>query len=452
MLQAFLAYILKNKLLPQKGTTLLAVSGGVDSVVMSALFHQAQLDFAIAHCNFGLRGTASDDDATWVRTLAKQYAVACYAHTLDVRAYAHKHSVSLQMAARTLRYTWFQQLCLQYGFKKVATAHHLNDNLETVILHLTRGTGIAGLHGIPAQQDRYIRPLLFATKKEISKYAQEAGLIWREDSSNRYDNYQRNLVRNQVVPQLRKLNPRLEVTFKCTLTRMVQTEAVFNEHVERIQKKIGHYEGSFYYIAIHTIKDQIWAPVVAWELLKAFGFNFAQINQLLTQKNTKNGAMMETGSHQLYVDRGHWIVIPRVTHNTTTYMLPRTTRSLKVPPYTLACTHISYTQYTIGASRQVAALDSTQLHFPLTIRKWQPGDVFYPLGMQKKKKISDFLIDTKVPIPLKAQTWVVTSDDKIVWVMGHRIDERFKIIATTQQVYEMRLNAPLKQAAQKPLK
>jgi tRNA(Ile)-lysidine synthase len=438
MLQAFLSFILKKKLLPQNGPTLLAVSGGVDSVVMSTLFYQAELSFAMAHCNFGLRGVASDQDESWVRALAKQYSVDFYTHSFDVPTYARLQGISTQMAARTLRYAWFRTLCVDHGFAKVATAHHVNDSLETVLMHLTKGTGIAGLHGIVPAQGRYIRPLLFAKKVEILQYARTRGLDWREDSSNRQDNYQRNLIRHQVIPWLQKLNPNLETTFGLTLERLTQVEAVFNERVESVCQQICRYQDSNYYVAIHAIRDQPWAPVVVWELLKSFGFSFTQINNLFARKHP-SGTMVASTSHRLYIDRGHWIVTPYAASNSQCYTINFTTKDLAVPPHQLQCTHIPRAQYAIMANEEVAALDRSLLRFPLVVRKWQPGDVFYPLGMQQRKKLSDFLIDNKVPVPLKAQVWVVTSSNQIVWVIGHRIDDRFKVTASTQQVYEIRL-------------
>ena len=437
MLKAFLNFALQKNLLPQKGPTLLAVSGGVDSIVMSALFHRAKLSFAIAHCNFGLRGLASNQDEAWVRTLAQKYQVACYTHTFDVTTYARAQGVSIQMAARTLRYTWFQELCEKHGFEKVATAHHCNDNLETVLLRLAKGTGIAGLHGILPAQDRYIRPLLFAKKADIIKYAQLERLTWREDSSNEQDKYERNLIRNQVVPILQQLNNNLETTFKHTLERLGQVETIFNEQVSAIRQRICYYQGNDYYVAIHAIKDEPWASVVAWELLKAFGFNFIQISNLLAREHA-SGAVVETTGYRLYVDRQHWIITAQTNLSAQTYYtIHATTTSLSTPAYTFRCTYIPKEQYTVVAHKEVAALDSAQLKFPLTIRRWQPGDAFYPLGMQQRKKLSDFLIDNKVPIPIKERVWVVTSKDNIVWIIGHRIDDRFKITAHTQQVYEI---------------
>jgi tRNA(Ile)-lysidine synthase len=385
MLDAFLSFILKNKLLPQRSPTLLAVSGGVDSVVMSALFRQAKLHFAIAHCNFGLRGVVSDQDEAWVRALAQQYGVDFYTRSFDVATHARSQGISIQMAARTLRYAWFQALCDKQGFEKVATAHHGNDNLETVLLHLTKGTGIAGLRGISPARGRYIRPLLFASKAEIRAHAQKEGLSWREDDSNRKDTYQRNLIRNQVVPWLKKINPSLETTFARTLERLTQAETIFNDQVATIRQQICHYQDTNYYLAIHAIQDKSWAPVVAWELLKPFGFNFIQINNLLAHRHL-NGAVVKSASHQLYVDRGHWIVAPHIEPTSQCYTIDATTEYLAVPPHALHCTHIPRAQYTIVASKEVAALNRARLKFPLVVRKWQPGDVFYPLGMQKKKE------------------------------------------------------------------
>jgi tRNA(Ile)-lysidine synthase len=444
MLQAFLSFILKKDLLPQKGPTLLAVSGGVDSVVMSTLFHQAGLSFAVAHCNFGLRGVVSDQDEAWVRALAKQYRVDFHAHAFDLPTYARAQGISTQMAARTLRYEWFQTLCAEHGFAKVATAHHVNDSLETVLMHLTKGTGIAGLHGIVPAQGRYIRPLLFANKVEILQYAQLKGLQWREDSSNDQDKYQRNLIRHQVVPWLQKLNPSLEATFGLTLERLVQVEAVFNERVVSVCEQICCYRNADYHVAIHAIQDQPWAPVVVWELLKSFGFKFTQINNLFARKHP-SGTMIASAGHRLYVDRGHWIVTPYAAPSAQSYTINVTTKELALPPHQLQCTHTLRARYAIVTNEAVAALDRSLLQFPLIVRRWKPGDVFYPLGMQQRKKLSDFLIDNKVPVPLKAQVWVVTSDSQIVWVLGHRIDDRFKVTASTQQVYEIQLKRALGQ-------
>ena len=429
----------EQQLLPARGPTLLAVSGGIDSVVMSKLFYQAKLAFAVGHCNFGLRGVAADQDEAWVRALAEQYKVDFYTQAFEVPTHACAQGISIQMAARELRYAWFQGLCEAHGFEKVATAHHGNDSLETVLLHLTKGTGLAGLHGILPAQGRYIRPLLFADKAQIRAYAQAEGLAWREDSSNQKDDYQRNLIRHQVVPQLRKINPSLEATFSMTVERLRQAEALFNEQVATLRQQVCRQQGADYYVNVQALQDKPWGLVVLWELLKPFGFSWAALKQRLAHAPAP-GTRLEGANHCLYVDRGQWIITPyKAPALPAAYKLAATAQTLAIPPYTLQCTQVPRAKYQLVASQTVAALDLALLQFPLVVRPWQPGDAFYPLGMQQRKKLSDFLIDNKVPRPLKAQVWVVTSRGAIVWVIGHRIDDRFKVAARTQQVYEIRL-------------
>ncbi len=440
MLKAFLAFVYEKKLLPipTQGLTLLAVSGGVDSVVMSHLFHKAGLSFAMVHCNFRLRGSASYQDEVLVQTLAQHYGVACYIQSFDVLAYAREKHLSIQMAARELRYSWFQELCEKHGFEKVATAHHWNDSLETVLLNLTKGTGIAGLHGILPAQGRYIRPLLFADKNMLLAYAQSQKLAWREDSSNRQDHYQRNLIRNKVVPLLKTINPNLEATFGLTVERLSQVEALLEEHAATLRQHILRQQGEEYYVAIHTVQGKAWAPVVVLELLKPFGFKFLQLKKLLSRAYP-SGTMIQSTSHRLYVDRAQWIITPRTEQSPKSYIIDTTTKSLTLPYSTLQCTHVPRSQYKLVTDKAVAALDQALLKFPLVVRNWQQGDFFYPLGMQQRKKLSDFLIDTKVPMPMKARVLVVTSGGALVWVVGHRVDDRFKVTDNTQQVYALRL-------------
>lgn len=434
MLASFVEFMRDKKWHSPAATTLLAVSGGVDSVVMSALFGQAKLPFAIAHANFKLRGQESDEDEAFVRALAQQYGVAYYTHAFDVPTYARAHGLSTQMAARDLRYRWFEELCAAHHFVHFATAHHWNDSIETILLNLTKGTGIAGLHGIPLQNGRCIRPLLFAHRATIVQYAQDQGLAWREDNSNQKDAYQRNLIRNQVVPQLKAINPSLEVTMRQTIDRLSQVEAIFDAHVAAVRERIWQQQGTDYYMAVEDIQRQVWAPVVCFALLKPFGFSFAQVSQLL-QQQPASGAVILSGSHQLCIDRRHWIVTPRTTTtNDRVYMLSDDMSALVTPHFVLRCHRVPREAYSLVPDLQVAALDSAMLRFPLQVRRWRPGDDFYPLGMRGRKKVSDFLIDTKVPRPHKERVYVVTSDSQIVWVVGHRLDDRFKVTPSTMQL------------------
>lgn len=438
MLQKFLTYIHKGNLIQKDETTLLAVSGGVDSVVMSFLFYEAKLKFAIAHCNFGLRGEASQKDERGVEALAQQYQIGFYRHSFDVRTYAKKKKLSIQMAARVLRYRWFLRLLEKYAFDKLATAHHRDDSVETFLLNLIKGTGIAGLHGILPKRGKLIRPLLFADKAMILHYAQEKSLLWHEDSSNCKNHYQRNLIRNKVIPLLKMINPNLATTFKTTTEKISQVEAVFNTHVASMKKKLIHFQPPNYYVELQHIKDKPWAPMVAFEILQPFGFNFLQIKALFSHPH-QSGKMIIAAAYKLTVDRDHWVISPYPAQSSSPIVITTATKSLQVGTQCLRCAIIPYAKYRIAPQATVAALDLRHLTFPLTLRKWCPGDFFYPLGMQQRKKLSNFLIDLKIPMHVKEHVYVVTSSDKIAWVMGYRIDDRFKITARTQAVYELRL-------------
>ncbi len=435
----FVNFIKDQDLFQFQEATLLAVSGGVDSVVMADLFYQANLPFAIAHCNFGLRGAASDGDEAWVRKLAQQYGVQVYVQHFATQAYAQAHQLSIQMAARELRYRWFEELCDTHHLGKIATAHHANDLVETLLFNLTKGTGLAGLHGILPRQGRLIRPLLFATKESILAYAQAHNLTWREDSSNAQDKYARNLIRNKVIPVLKSINPSLEATTYTTITRLSQVEAFVTEQLASLQKAITHEQDGITYLKVSSIRTKPWAPVLLWEMLKPFGFNFLQISSLW-ESSSPSGKMIESATHQIYVDRTTWMLSQsQQSARPLTYIIEPDATHISLPAYSLQIRTVPGLQYHLVADSQVAGLDLSGLQFPLVVRTWQPGDFFYPLGMQKRKKLSDFLIDCKVPVLVKEKVMVLVAGHDIVWVIGYRIDDRFKVAKVTEQVYEIRL-------------
>lgn len=422
-----------------KGTTLLAVSGGVDSTVMADLFYKTVLPFAIAHCNFKLRGKESDADEVFVKQLATRYQVPYYSTTFDTATYAQAHKASIQMAARTLRYAWFYKLLKQHGLQRLATAHHKDDHAETLLLNFIRGTGITGLSGILPKKGRLIRPLRFATKSEIWKYAKDANLSWRDDNSNQKVYYQRNWIRHRIIPLLKPLNGCLAQTLSTTSIKLQQVAFVYHAHVASIKQQALQHNPPDYYLKLAPLKDQPWASIVAYDLLLPFGFNFSQIHNLW-QQQPQSGRILLSTTHRLVVDRHRWIISPRTAPSAATghkHVLTTTTEVLNMPGFDLRAKKCDYKGYKLSKNKHTAALDLDKLCFPLRIRTWRQGDAFYPLGMQHKKKISDFLIDAKISLQHKDSIYLITSLEAIVWIVGHRIDDRFKLTAATKRVYEL---------------
>jgi len=439
MLTKFLTYLAEENLVPPQSRTLLAVSGGVDSIVLVDLFKRAHLNFAISHCHFGLRGQSADDDQNFVHDLSKAYRVPFFTKRFDTTAYAKEHKESIQMAARSLRYTWFAQLLKEHGIDQVATAHHMNDQIETFIYHIVKGTSIAGLHGILAKQPSLIRPLTWATKRDILDYAAAERLLWREDASNASLKYARNLIRHQVIPTLKNINPNLEKTFASTLSRLRGEERILHTYVEKHKKQAFYHQKPYYYINLEKLNPKKHPSIIPYQWLKTFGFSFKPIDTWW-KKTPQSGKRQYSSTHWLLADRNHWIIGPRKKQITTHYTLHKTTQQLTLPQYQLHITLHPHTNYPIPRQKHIAALDADKLTFPLQLRLWKPGDTFYPLGMMHKKKISDFLINEKIPLHLKNNLYLLISNHQIVWIIGHRIDHRYRLTPTTKSVYEITLH------------
>jgi tRNA(Ile)-lysidine synthase len=442
LIYAFKNFI-KDQLLLQKGEKLLlAISGGLDSIVMAKLFYQIQWPFSVAHCNFSLRGKESDEDEKFVHLLANQYSVDCYTQKFDTQSHAKTHATSLQMAARALRYTWLEQLSAEKGYTKVAIAHHANDALETLLFNVTKGTGIAGLHGILAKRGIFIRPLLFATKTQLHSYAQEQSLVWREDSSNYTDHYVRNLIRHHVIPPLQLINPQLTTAATSTMQRLAQAESLLIETSHKLKEICMEQQEDKVFFKMGEILGKSWAPAVCWEWFKPFGFNFSQIEKLL-QAKAQPGKIIYSANYQLMTGSKGWLLAKRTLTGksdiSTRYIQQECTHLILQGGNVLSIHRQSAIGYQLLPDRTVAALDEGKLLFPLAIRPWQAGDTFFPLGMHQHKKISDFLIDRKIPLWDKKNVKVALSEGNIIWVIGHQLDNRFKISSSTQKVYEMRL-------------
>ena len=416
---------------------LLAVSGGLDSVVMAELFQRTGQPFAIAHVNFGLRGVESDDDALFVKNKAEHYGVPFHLTRFDTTAFADERGISIQMAARELRYAWFTELLREHEYACVATAHHQNDVLETLLLNLTRGTGLAGLHGIAPLQRNIVRPLLFATRDRIATYATEQNLMHREDSSNQNDKYARNRIRHHVVPVLTNINPGIWQTISHTVERLRAAESLVQAELRRSWQEVAELQGE--QIVLPTEKLNTLPEVVfrLTEWLKPFGFIEAQVAQMVRSLLQPAGQIFTSVTHRITHERTGLVLEPLPTPLTFNIQLPDwPDKAIDVASrFTLSIDRLDKPDpFHPPADLNVAYLDAEQLQWPLIIRPWQRGDRFRPLGLNGQKLVSDLLNDLKLSRLEREQTVVLLSGEQIAWVVGRRIDHRFRIRAETTQI------------------
>jgi len=439
MLERFLQFISRHKLIDVHDRVLLAISGGIDSIVMCELFHQSGIPFDIAHCNFSLRGEESDGDEQFVRSLAERMKVKIYVKKFDTLKYAENEGISIQMAARDLRYIWFKELALDHLYNKVAIAHNLNDQAETFFINLLRGTGIAGLRAMKPNNEGYIRPLLSFPREDIEGFATEHECAFREDSSNRSDKYLRNRIRHHLIPLLKELQPALYPVFSETLERLADTETVFLNEIERQRQLIVSVNGNRYLINIEKLLHLNPIETYLFEFLKPFEFNETAVSQLISVLNDISGKVFLSVTHRLIKDRESLIIEPLTEsfHERLEVLIEENTVIPEVPFYIEFKILDRYQFTAFNPSPLMAWLDRDKLTFPLTLRRMQTGDKFRPLGMNGFRKLSDFLTDLKIPLPDKQNTWVVTSGEDIVWVVGHRIDDRYKVTTQTKTIFKI---------------
>lgn len=447
MLQAFLTYIHKENLLQPNHRILLAVSGGIDSVVLCALFSKANLNFGIAHCNFQLRADESNADELFVEALAEKYNVPFHSTSFETEVFAKKNKLSIQVAARDLRYQWFESIRSQFNYTSIATAHHINDSIETFFINLIRGTGVAGLHGILPKQGNLIRPMLFANKDSIQLFAKENKLKHREDSSNASDKYLRNNIRKKIIPALKALNPSIENTISKDIEHLRDVEFIYNAAIEKARKRIIVTEKDNLKISIAQLKKLKPLESYLFEFLKPFNFNSTTSKEIAAALQLQSGKQFFSESHVLLKDRTHLIIKsksnlkPKEAPASKEFSIKKSAKLMQMEGFSL---HIQLQKVTelkaVNKSKSCASIDLQKLQFPLTIRKWKQGDVFQPLGMKGKKKLSDFFVDQKLSLFEKENTWVMLSANTIVWVIGHRVDDRFKITDKTKQIYFVELH------------
>ena len=416
---------------------LLAVSGGIDSMAMAHLFRKSKFNFSIAHCNFQLRGKESDDDQLFVEGMAETFLVPFYLKSFKTEEYAKKHGISIQMSARYLRRAWFDELIKNEGFDIIATAHQLNDSLETVLFNLTKGTGISGLKGILPKKEKCIRPMMFASREMIFDYVKSNNIDWREDKSNSSIKYHRNLIRHKVITELKKINPKLEETFSQSLAKIAASERIYKSVINQQKEKLLVKTNQGFNIDKDQLKSVEEIRIILFEILDEFGFNFHQANDILLGLDRQPGKFFYSYAYQLVVDR-QFLYISKIKENKfSEAFVEINTRHIDVFRNKLIFEKVDVEKVEFNENRKIVFLDFEKLEFPLTIRKWKHGDRFQPLGMKHKKKLSDFMIDEKIPLNLKEHVLALISGDNIVWVIGHRIDDRYKITRQTKTAYKI---------------
>ena len=414
---------------------LVAVSGGQDSVVLLDALHRLGVPLAVAHCHFGLRGDDADADEQFVRKLAKQYEAPYFVEFFQTKAFAEQEGISTQMAARALRYAWFEQVRRREGLAYVATAHHQRDAAETMLLNLTHGTGLAGLHGIPAKNGHLVRPLLPIAKPALFDYLVKNQLLWREDASNDSPTYQRNRLRQQVLPVLREINPNLDHTLQITAERVGGAEEIVRRYVADTAAEAQRTEADVTYLRIDTLQKTAATALVLHELLRPFGFSYLVTKDIVAAFGAEPGRQFDSPTHRLVKDREQLVITPRRLESFGTHQVAAGQETLKIDGLHLRLALHEAAAYSVSRAKNQATLDADKLKFPLTVRRWQEGDWFMPIGLKGKKKLSDFLIDQKIPLNLKDDVRVLASaDGKIAWVIGLRPDERFKVTEETQSV------------------
>ena len=433
MLKPFSEHIDTNLPFLRERPLLLACSGGVDSVVLAHLCVAADLRVTLAHCNFQLRGDESDGDEAFVRNLSYELGVGVMVQSFDTEKYAEAHRGSIQMAARELRYQWFHEVLDTGEFDFVLTAHHADDDLETFLINLSRGTGIEGLSGIPVQNEKVIRPLLNFSRQEILSYAKDNTLQWREDSSNSESKYLRNKIRLDIVPQLKTLHPTFLKNFMRTQAHLEQTQSLVRHHMEEIRARLFESEGDTIRISVEKLQELKPTAGYLYELFQAYGFT--EWNDVEGLLHAMSGKEVLSKTHRLVKDRTHLILSPIETGPEEVFWILDNVKELEIP-INIRFQNVKKVENT---GRNVIYLDKEKLNFPLQLRNWEKGDYFYPYGMKGKKKLSKFFKDEKVDVISKEKQWLLCSDDIIVWVVGRRADERFKVEDSTKEILKITL-------------
>ncbi|MGW9686435.1 tRNA lysidine(34) synthetase TilS [Flagellimonas sp. 2504JD1-5] len=431
MLELFKINLHNNMPFLKEGKLLLACSGGLDSVILAHLCFKSDLDITLAHCNFNLRGSESDEDETYVKQLALELGVPSITKSFDTKKHIQENGGSVQMAARALRYEWFDELMKTQEYDYVLTAHHADDNLETFLINLSRGSGIEGLTGIPWQNNKVIRPLLNFSRAQILEHAKLEGITWREDSSNKESKYLRNKVRHEIVPRLKEMHPTFLNNFMQTQAYLEQTDSLVKNHMDSIKKNVFVEKEGEKKVKVEELLKLRPIEAYLYQLFHEYGFtDWVGLKDLL---NATSGKEVLSQTHRLLKDR-EWLILSTNKNESHDFFLIEDGTKQMDSPINIKIEKVKSME---KCPKNVAFFDKEKLNYPLMLRRWQKGDYFYPFGMQGKKKLSKYFKDEKVDVFSKEKQWLLCSDNEIAWVVGMRSDNRFKVDDSTKHIIKI---------------
>ncbi|MBN1952048.1 MAG: tRNA lysidine(34) synthetase TilS [Bacteroidales bacterium] len=440
MLDRFQDFIREHNLGRQDQEVLLTISGGIDSVTMLDLYRQTGIPYAIAHCNFGLRGEESDGDEAFVRQLAAAHQCRLFVQSFDTKAYCGEKNISIQMGARELRYGWFEELAVREGFDLIATAHNRNDVAETMLLNLIRGTGLKGLTGMAPLKGKIIRPLLFASREEITGYVQANRLSYREDSSNSDIKYQRNLIRNKIIPEMETINPSVVDTLIQESRIFDSSYKIYHQRIEQLRQALNEPDGQISRFSIAKILSLRLTPTLLFDVLQPYGLSFSDISDILGSLTGEAGKLFYTDGYVILKDRNYLIIEERnKPEHEEMFTITPESKALE-RPFRMKILHSRKDDtFRLPTDNMTVALDAEKLCFPLKLRHWKEGDYFFPLGMKGRKKLSDFFTDKKINLLQKNRIWILESAEEIVWIVGMQIDDRYKVSPQTKKMITLSL-------------
>ncbi len=426
---------------------LVAISGGIDSIVLTHIFHQLNFSISLAHCNFSLRGKESNKDEQFVKDLGEKLQIPTFTIKFETEEYASDNGISTQMAARDLRYSWFEKVCKKNNINFIITAHQKDDVVETFIINFTRGTGLNGLTGIPEVNGNIVRPMLPFDRNDILIYATKNKLQWREDQSNSSIKYVRNKIRHKIVPVLKELNPSLLDTFQNTIENLKGSQQIVKDRVENIRQKVSSIHNNELHFNVLKLKALSNPKVYLFQLLNEFGFTeWDDITNLL---DAQSGKQVFSKTHRLLKNRDVLILTEIISKESTSFQISENTTKIKIPiklkfeTITIAFDTKNHQNKILAAlifdDNNTISIDFDKLQFPLTIRKKQKGDFFFPIGLNGKKKVSKYFKDEKMSLLEKENTWLLCSKNDIVWVIGKRLDNRFKVEKSTSKILKIKL-------------